>query len=90
MEPQLSLKFYPSIPDRPGTLSSRLYALLLDEKRPMTMDRMDMNVRKINTVPALLTNVAPKRLIIQRISSIRKLKKRMLKAIGPRLKPTAT
>ena len=49
-----------------------------------------MKTKKIKTVPALLTNLAPNKLITARIPSMIKLKNLMLNAIGPRLKWRAT
>ena len=49
-----------------------------------------MKTRKIRTVPVLLTNLTPKRLITVSAQSIIKLKNLILNAIGPKLKFAAT
>ena len=49
-----------------------------------------MNVRNIRTVPVLLTNLTPKRLITAKIPRSKKLKNLIENAKGPRLKPVTT
>ena len=75
---------------RPLTLSWRSWERALEAKRPITIEKIEMKVRKIKTVPVRLTNLTPKRFITAIIPSIRKLKNLIENAIGPRLNPVTT
>jgi hypothetical protein len=56
----------------------------------MTIEKMEIKVSRINTVPVLLTNLSPKRRVMTKAPRRRKLKNLMEKAKGPKLKPVTT
>ena len=63
---------------------------MAEEKKPINTERIDMKTKNIRTIPILLTNLTPKRLITTIMPSIINEKNLMLNARGPKLKPVQT